>query len=67
MQVGQKMWQAFKERFSQTYRGYQICKKATEAAHGYGAPANHTQEVDGQVNSADALKSLACAAMENKE
>ena len=61
MQVGQKMWQAFKERFSQTYRGYQICKKATEAAHGYGAPANHTQETETQVMTEDVLKALACA------
>ena len=37
MQVGLKTWQAFKDHFSQAYRRYYIRKKATEAAHGYGA------------------------------
>ena len=37
MQVGLKTWQAFKDHFSQAYRRYQIFKKATAAAHGYGA------------------------------
>ena len=36
-------------------------------AHGYGAIANHTQEKEAQVNNADALQALACAAMEEKE
>ena len=37
MQVGQKTWQAFKEHFSQSYRRYEIHKKAKLAPHGYGA------------------------------
>ena len=44
MQVGLKTWQAFKDHLAQAYRRYQIRKKATEVAHGYGASANHTQE-----------------------
>ena len=46
MQVGLKTWQAFKYHFAQAYRRYQIRKKATAAAHGYGASANHTQETE---------------------
>ena len=42
MQVGLKTWKAFKDHFSQAYRRYQISKKATSAAHGYGASASHT-------------------------
>ena len=49
MQIGLKNWQAFKDYFAQTYRRYQICKKATAASHGYGASANHTQETEVQV------------------
>ena len=41
MQVGMKTWQAFKEHLAQAYRRYQIRKKATTAAHGYGASAIH--------------------------
>ena len=67
MQVGLKTWQAFKDHFTQSYRRYQILKKATETAHGYGASANHTQEIEAQVNTADALQALTCAAMEYKE
>ena len=37
MQVGLKTWQAFKDHLAQAYRHYQIRKKATAAAHGYGA------------------------------
>ena len=37
------------------------------AAHGYGESANHTQETESQVNTADALQALACAAIEDKE
>ena len=44
MQVGLKTWQAFKTHFAQAYMRYQIHKKATAAAHGYGESANHTQE-----------------------
>ena len=67
MQVGMKTWQAFKDHFAQAYRCYQIRKKKTVAAHEYGASANHTQEIEAQVNTADALQVLACAAMEEKE
>ena len=42
---------------------YQIRKKSTAAAHVYGASENHTQETEAQVNTADALQALACAAM----
>ena len=67
IQVGLKTWQAFKDHFTQTYRRYQIRKKATAAAQGYGVSANHTQETESQVDTADALQALACAAMEDKE
>ena len=67
MQVGLKTWQAFKDHFTQAYRRYQTRKKSTAAAHGYGASENHTHETEAQVNTADALKALACAAMEEKE
>ena len=67
MQVGLKTWQDFKDHFSQSCRRYQIRKKSTAADYGYGASANHTQETEALVNTADALKSLACAAMEDKE
>ena len=67
MQVGLKTWQAFKDHFAQAYRRYQIRKKATAAAHGYGASANHTQETESRVNTVDALQALSCAAMEDKE
>ena len=43
MQVGLKTWKAFKDRFDQAYRRYNIRKKATEAAPEFGASANHTQ------------------------
>ena len=67
MQVGMKIWKDFKEHFTQAYRRYQICKKATASAHGYGASANHKEETKAQVNTADALQALACAEMEDKE
>ena len=67
MKIGIKTWQAFKDHFLQTYRCYNIRKKATAAAHGYGASENHTQETQAKVNTADALQALACAAMEEKE
>ena len=67
MQVGLKTWQYFKDHFSQEYTRYHICKKATAAAHGYREAANHIQEIDAQVSTLDALQSLACAAMEDKE
>ena len=67
MQIGLKTWQAFKYYFTQAYRRYQILKKATSAAHGYGASANHTEETEAQVNTVDALQERACAAMEYKE
>ena len=67
MQVGLKTWQNFKENFAQAYRRYQIHKKTTEAAHGCGSSENYTQEIESQVNTADALQALACVAMEDKE
>ena len=67
IQVGLKTLQDFKDHFSQAYRRYQIHKKATAAAHGYGAPKNHTQDTEAQVSTADALQALACKAMEDKE
>ena len=67
MQIGLKTWQAFKDHLAQAYRHYQIRKKATAAAHGYAAWANHTQDTEAQVNTADTLQELACAAMEDKE
>ena len=67
MQVKLKTCQAFKDHFAQAYRRYQIHKKATAAAHGYGMSANHTQETEAQVNTTDALQVLACAAMEDNE
>ena len=67
MQVGLKTWHAFKDHFSQAYRGYNIRKKAISAAHGYEEPASHTHEAESQVNTVDTLQALACAAMEDKE
>ena len=67
MQVGQKTWQAFKDHFVQSYRRYLLRKKATAAAHGYWASANHTQDTEAQVNNVDVLQSLACAEMGDKE
>ena len=37
MKVRLKTWQTFKDHFAQVYRRYQIRKKETAAAHGYGA------------------------------
>ena len=67
MQFGLKTWQDFKDHFSQAYRRYQIQKKSTASSHGYGVSANHTQETEAQFNTADALQTLACAAMEVKK
>ena len=67
MQVGQKTWQAFKDHFSQDCRRFQIRKKATSAAHGYGASENNTQETESQVMNLDEMKALACEAMEDNE
>ena len=66
IQVGLKIWQAFKDHFAQDYRRYQIRKKPTAEANGYGASANHIQEIETQVDTTDALQALACAAMEDK-
>ena len=44
MQVVLKTCQSFKDNFLQAYRRYQIRKKATAAAHGYGASENHAHE-----------------------
>ena len=63
MKLGLKTWQAFKDNFSQAYRRYQIRKKATAAAHGYGKSENNTQETEHQVNVADALQALAFSEM----
>ena len=67
MHIGLKFCQAFKDDISQDYRRYQISKKLTAAAHGYGASENHTQKTDAQVNIADALQEISSAAMEEKE
>ena len=67
IQVGLKPRQDFKDHFSQAYRCYHIRKKATAATHGYGASGKHTQEIDAQVNTADALQEIVCSAMEDKE
>ena len=67
MQVGLKTCQAFRDHLSQAYRRYHIRKKATAAAHGYRTSENHTQGIDSQVNTVDALQSLVCEAMEDKE
>ena len=67
MQVGLKTWQAFKDHFAQAYRRYQIRKESTAAVHGYAASANHIQETEAQVNTADALQALACTATEDTE
>ena len=66
IQVGLKTWKAFKYRLAQSYRRYQIRKKATAAAHGYGASANNKQDTEAQVNTVYALQALACSAMEDK-
>ena len=66
MQVGLKIWQDFKDHFTQAYRRYQIRKKATAVAHGYGASANHAQDIEAKFNTVDALQALACASMEDK-
>ena len=63
MQVGLKTCQAFKDHLSQAHRRCQIHKKATAAAHIYGAPENNTQETYTQFNTADALQTLSCAAI----
>ena len=67
MQVGLKTYQDFKYHFTQAYRRYQIRKKETAAAHGYGTSENHTQETEAKVKTTDTLQALACAAMEDKE
>ena len=67
MYIGLKTWQAFKDHFYQAYRRYQIHKKATAAAHGYGLSSNYTHETEDPVNTTDALQELACAAMEYKD
>ena len=67
MQVGLKTWQTFKDHFAQAYRRYLICNKATAVAHGYGAPANHTQDTEAHIKAVDALQALAGAAMEDRE
>ena len=63
MHVGLKTWQDFKYHFTQDYRHYQIRKKATAAAHGYGASENDTQETLAQVSTAYILQALACSPM----
>ena len=67
MQVGLNNWQASKYHFMPAYRSYQIRKKSTAAAHGYGASANHSHETESQVITEDALQALTNAAMEDKE
>ena len=53
MQVGIKNCQDFKDNVLQVYRCYQICKKSTYDAHGYGASENYAQETEAQVMTAD--------------
>ena len=67
MPVGLKTCQDFKDHFAQAYMSCRIHKKAAAVAHGYGASENHTQETEARVNTADALKALACVVMEDKE
>ena len=67
MPFGLKTWHDFKDHFAPAYRCYYIRKKAAAASHGYGASSNHTQETEVQVNLADVLQALTCAAMEDKE
>ena len=67
MQVGLKYWHDFKDHISHAYRRYHIRNKARASAHGYRASENHTQETDAQINTVDALKALACAAMVDNE
>ena len=55
MQVGLKIWQDFKDHLAQSYRHYQIRKKAKAVAHGYGESENHAQETEAQVDTSDAL------------
>ena len=42
-------------------------QEVNRAAHGYGAAENQTQETDFKVNTADAMQSIACSAMEDKK
>ena len=63
MQVDLKTWQEIKDNFSQACRRYHICKKATVAAHGYGASENHAEETEAKVMTVDALQALVCASM----
>ena len=67
IQVDLKTWQDFKETFSQAYRRYQIRKKATSAAHGYGATENHTHKTEAQLNTTYALHALVCRSTEDKK
>ena len=53
--VGQNTCQALKNHFMQAYRWYHIHKKSTAADYEYGTAANHVQETDYQIVTADAL------------
>ena len=64
MEVDQKNCQDFKDHFAQTYRRYQIRKKTTASAHGYGTLENHAHETDTQAMTEDALQTLENIAME---
>ena len=67
MQVDQKTWQAFKKNFVQEYRRYQIRKKSTSSAHGYGYAGKHAKETYDQKMMADAVQALTNATIENRE
>ena len=58
MQDVLKIWQAFKDHFSQAYRRYQIRNKATAVSHGYVTAANNTHKTEVRVNTEDALQEL---------
>ena len=57
--VVHKNWHIFMDKFFLAYRPYHIYKKATATDHGYGVSANHVQEIDAQMITADSLQSLA--------
>ena len=67
MMVGQNNWKAFKDHFAQAYSRYQIHKKATDAAHIYGASKNYDHETDAHMMTANAIQEVANLTMEDKE
>ena len=65
--VGQKTWQSFKNHFAQAYKCYNIRKTETSVDHGYGDAANHAQETDSQMMTANALQALTNVEIADKE